>query len=227
MAISKVKDVASYTSGTALVSSFTLTVPAGGVAVGNTLLVMGGRSGIVSISDSRSNTYNVRGGGGNNLFLADTRITTALLGGDIITVTLTTTDRIGAVAVEYTGIHPVSPFVAAAQGSWSSGIGATGGAITTTDGTELVLGLFRSGALQGTAGNPTPQITSPGAGYTNETGAGTASSGAASGHGFDWESRIGPAPGSQTATATWNVTDGGQGITAAYKALSNQSGTVV
>lgn len=106
-----VKHIATGTNTGAVV---TITVPGGGVAVGNTIVIAGMASSatsttISSVTDSKGNTYTVHGGGsrpGDNLYalLASSISIIALVGGDTIVVTFSDPGFLGhiAIASEYT-----------------------------------------------------------------------------------------------------------------------------
>lgn len=226
MAIVKVKDVATASSGQSVgAAQFTFAVPAAGIAAGNTLLVMGGTGTVSAVTDSKGNAYTIRATGTTVIFLADSVITTPLVSGDTITVTRTATGNLKALCVEYSGMDPASPFDAAAAASTTS-VNVSGGSITTTRANDLVLGLFHGIVFTPDVG--TPQITTPGALFTNETGVAISSGGGLDGYGFDWESKFAPSVGNQTASATWSYGLAAvAGVTAAYKAAFQKFSTVI
>ena len=145
-AIQFVKNVGSDQCGD---TSSTVTVPAVGVASGNTLVVAfvvrntGGVGGTVSVADSGSNTYAI------DVDIADSsdqvrtvilsaNIGTALVQGDTITVTHPTGSSLGAVVDEFSGI---------ASSSWVDDTGSGEGnsstpsaSATTTNADDLLYG---------------------------------------------------------------------------------------
>ncbi len=169
--IVKVKDIGTGTCGPNNPSCFaTVAVPVGGVTVGNLLVVSvagGGDSGAtLAVTDARGNTYTQDGesaGYATNrkVFIHHSRITTALLAADLITVTITSPINNGVACAfsiaEFTGVS-ASPLdnMANAVGSSttpSSGIAVTGQA------NELLVG-----AIGGDA--PTTPVFGAGASYT-------------------------------------------------------------
>src|SRR4051794_35287255 len=109
--IQKVKNIGvAHSTGTAVLS-LSITVPTGGVAVGNKILVHGtiAANRTATVADSKGNTYTVRADVANasnntNLFLADSQVTTALVAGDTITVTMDATAHFVVIASEWFGI---------------------------------------------------------------------------------------------------------------------------
>ena len=145
-AIMKIKDLgtASAASGT----SVSITVPAGGVAAGHTVIfafitnpAYGGL-----VEDTRGNAYNVDGqGGGNpngNLTIYSATITTPLQAGDHVTLTISAAVSIVASATEFSGLA-VAPHdqVTAWAGSTSA---VNSGNVTTTVASELLVGVVKT-----------------------------------------------------------------------------------
>ena len=185
------------------------------VAVGDHVIVAGTSQALVGVTDSKGNNYVVRVAG-PSMWLADARITTPLVIGDTITVTRNAGGSYYMQAIAVSGLASTNWFDAAAGGTFT-GTAAAGPAITTTVPGDLVLGFFKG---TWNSGGAQPAITTPGSGYTDQTGFGMAgAAGEFAGHGFDWESKIAGAAGSEQATATWNLSGQSQlGITAAYSA---------
>lgn len=137
--ISLVKNVGTNTSNSTSITSLAVTVPAGGCAFGNLVVVrfagfnLQGGTGSVTIADTRSNTW--------HLDFAKTNITdginqvwssvltTALQSGDTITVTFPANNNNYAMgADEFTGMGPL------AGQPWAvDGTGATGSSTTPSD----------------------------------------------------------------------------------------------
>jgi hypothetical protein len=173
-AITKVKDIGTGSCGPNNPSCFATVavpaVPAGGVIVGNLLVVSvagGGDTGAtLAVTDARGNSYTQDGESGGyatnrKVFIHHSRITTALLAGDLITVTITSPINNGVACAfsiaEFTGVS-ASPLdnMANAVGSSTapnSGIAVTGQA------NELLVG-----AIGGDA--PTTPTFGVGASYT-------------------------------------------------------------
>jgi hypothetical protein len=219
MAISKLGDVPGqgHSLSGGLPNPLVITVPAGGIPAGSTIIVMGwfttGGGGIVTgVTDSKGNVYTLRAGGttGTKLVLADAQVANALVAGDTISVASSGSPILTVLAAWFTTCY----FDRLAEAVYGTTTAATGGAITTPSSGELILGIF------GGYGDPqssAPSITTPGSGYTNQTGKGQTASGPVA-TGMDWESKIGSAAGAETATATMNATynGGASGATVAY-----------
>jgi hypothetical protein len=141
--IAFVKLVGSASCGGA---SSVVTVPAGGVAAGNTLVlsvvVRGSSTGAVSVSDAKGNTYTLdvtstRTNQGRTLLLS-ARVATALAGGDTITVNHPDDTAEGVVVGEFSGIAATGRLdvTAATNGSSTSPTAS----VTTTGASRLVFG---------------------------------------------------------------------------------------
>ncbi len=142
----------SITTGTTL----TVTVPAAGVAAGNTVLVsfaMDPVSGTVSVADSRGNTYtddadimNGTSGSGTGVrtVVLSAPVTTALVSGDTITITF---PSVGSKAVS---IYSVNDLISAsrvdktATGTGNSSSPSSGATAATTHANELLIGAVGS-----------------------------------------------------------------------------------
>ena len=220
-AITKVKDIGSFNGGFgASAAVYTITVPAGGAAVGNRIVIFGvttNANPVTSVTDARGNSYTIRRNGGTapGMWLADAVVATALQAGDLITITRGSAGLSYAIAAEFSGI---ADFDAQAVNSGTL-ITASGGAITTTQAGDLVIGAFWTIVGSGTSSHS--EIATPGTNYSNEPGVFTNANpgGPTSGYSLDWESKIAPAAGGETATATLSLAPTSYfGLTAAYKA---------
>lgn len=213
-----------------------LTVPAGGIPAGSTVIIIGWNGAGASaryprsVTDPRGNVYTIRanssGGGSAGCFLIDAQITTALLANDIINIDMGGPDALHATI----GAWFSQCFFDQCAQVAASGTAVTAGTITPGAVNELILGWW--GGYSGTSQTP-PSITTPGAGYTNQTGIGFGGNlpdrraraddpvitpfGLMS-IGMDWESKIG-AGTPETATATFNVAQAQAGMTAGYSEL--------
>jgi hypothetical protein len=127
-------------------TSSVVTVPAGGVAAGNTLVlsvvVRGNSTGAVSVSDSKGNTYSLdvtstRTNQGRT-FLFSARVATALISGNTITVSHPNDNAEGVIVAEFSGIAASSrvDVTAATHGNNASPTGS----VTTTGAPRLVVG---------------------------------------------------------------------------------------
>ena len=218
-------------------------IPAGShvLAFGINVLTSSG-SVLSSVIDSKGNPYTVRSATG--LILADSlHIPTALASGDTITYNFSGPVEPG---VSLTGAYWSSDadkrvyFQAAAGATWppfptAGNLNATGGQITTVLPGELILGIFGQDRAHATTWS---RIDVPGAGYTDPTpsasvsGAAPANVDGAHAMMCDFETKIGSAPGNETATATLKYvtdrTNAQYGLTAAYmEVLPNQMMGVV
>jgi hypothetical protein len=201
----------------------TLTVPAGGYPVGTVVTIFGLAEQIVSITDVRGNTWNRRLGPPSGgpimayMYLWDCRVTTALLAGDAISLTRVSTAFYGVIMQGWSGCDARNFFDGVATQQMSSSTPSTPPLQTTSPG-NAVFACFASngGSAAGVA------ITTPGSGYTNETGA---TSGNVEGYGgTDWESKIAGAAALEQASCTWGSNVFVSGLIAAYGiAVANPS----
>jgi hypothetical protein len=149
-----VKNVGQSSCGT---GSAAVTVPAAGVAAGNTLVLRvalrGTVAGPITASDSRGNTYALdadRLGGAQRVAVLRARVTTALTAGNTINVTFPASASSGLVADEYTRLAN-SPLDVSAT---AAGTGATPSvSVTTTAASTLLVGAVSS-AAQLSSSNP-------------------------------------------------------------------------
>ena len=144
------------TNSTTTGTSLALTVPATGVAAGNTLLVsfaMDPVSGTVSVADSRGNTYtdnadvmNGTSGSGTGVrtVVLSAPVTTALVSGDTITVTF---PSVGSKAFS---VYAVNDLISASRvdktntATGSSSSPSSGATAATTHANELLVGAIGS-----------------------------------------------------------------------------------
>jgi hypothetical protein len=145
--IAFVKVVGSASCGGA---SSVVTVPPGGVAAGNTLVltvvVRGNSTGAVSVSDTRGNTYTLdvtstRPNQGRT-FLFSAHMATALVGGNTITVGHPNDSAEGVVVSEFSGIASSGRVNATAATNGNSA--APSAALATTGGPRLIVGAVGS-----------------------------------------------------------------------------------
>ena len=153
-AISLVKEVGTASSST-LGTTLTITVPATGVARGDTIILFAGTSGsnnaVSTVTDSRGNAYTVdvrrsSTASSVNTNIVSAPVTTALVGGDTIKVTFNDTMSIRlALATQWRGLATTGRLdrTATSQSSGTSLSSGTTGA--TTQASELVLGSFSAG----------------------------------------------------------------------------------
>ena len=193
-----------------------LTVPAAGIPAGSTILVFGCVAAnypatITAVTDTRNNVWTKRGSETLGVFVLECQVTTALVSGDLIRVTWSTTASMWGMG----GIWcSKCSFDTMAQGTYA-GTAADGGAITTAPGGGLVLGVF---GVPNASPSPVPSLSAVGAGYTNETGATTVSPGEGSG-GWDWMSKNGTGGVVEDATGTFTTAGSARyGATIAYTA---------
>ncbi|TMA70566.1 MAG: hypothetical protein E6J69_02285, partial [Deltaproteobacteria bacterium] len=218
--ITPVKNVgtaANETSGTTI----SVTVPAAGVALGNTVIVtfaMDPASGTVSVADTQGNTYtknadvtNGSGTSGVRTVVFSSTITTALVSGSMITVTHPTVTAKAVSANEFSGLvaNPVADQSGTATGSATSLSATTSGA--TAQAEELVMGGF---GREGKAG----EFSANGAGFTALTQASSGNAGASATHiTIDSQFKVVTATGIQTANETANLSENWAATVVTYK----------
>jgi hypothetical protein len=220
-----VKDLGSTSLTNSTDNQLVITVPAGGVAAGDTIVVVAAKGkdqeGIASVSDQRSNAYTVDAnahgsvGSGLGVGIASAFVATALNGGDRITITyqgaIAYTNRWGS-AYEFAGLSSGGADVATTNGSYGTTL-TTGATATTAQASELVLGVFDVQAT-GTG-------FAPGAGYQALTQAPAGGIG----HTLLPEFAIVSARGAQQATATFPSAVSYVGAAAAYRAAAGPAST--
>jgi hypothetical protein len=208
-------DVASLTTNTALTSgnTLTLTVPAGGVSLGNTLVLAAvhNEDGTgITATDSDGNVYTAdeecQQGPNLSAYVLSSRLTNALEAGDTITITFPDTgSRRAAEAIRVEGLRPdyVGPQASDDQlGATSLSSGATA---TTTRSRAVVIGAFGWNNQSDGA-----ETFTPGTSFTSLTTT------TASNRQLFTEYREVAATGSYTATATASAAGHSASIVAVY-----------
>jgi hypothetical protein len=217
--ITLVKQVASATQQSYTASNtITLTVPAGGVAQGDTLIIFAGNNytttGAASAADSKGNTYTVDAQKANPSNTTSTTVlsgyvSTGLVAGNTITVTYSSpaTMRM-ALATEWSGIAPAGRVDRTATNTGNTAALSSGATTATTQATELVVGSFADGANETfTAGTgftafPTQLIANLGSSYRTQ-----------------WqEYKTSSATGTQTAVANSTAASPYAGLAVTYRA---------
>jgi hypothetical protein len=192
-------------------STVAITVPAGGHALGNLLVVAATRASnaVSSVTDSRGNTYVACGNatsGSNNIEQWASILTTALQAGDTITVTYTGSTTTVAAGVEFAHVA-ASSFV---DGTPSTQTGSTSpidaGAQTTTLTYDLLIATWALGS--GSVGTYTPD-----AGWTAMAN----QPNVASARYLLWQYRVLAAAGAVTPSATITTPRAYAGLAVAYK----------
>jgi predicted ribosomally synthesized peptide with SipW-like signal peptide len=139
-----VKEIGSAGCGT---TSDTVTVPAGGVPAGNTLIVRvgyqdrGGMGFAASVSDSKGNSYQLTVNHINSQIRASiyrAYITAPLAAGDTITLTHPDIDSTAIGVTEFRGVDAGAPDQTAANGGGGTNPSAS---VTTTNANDLVVGV--------------------------------------------------------------------------------------
>jgi hypothetical protein len=179
-AISFVKNIGVNTNFTTNSSSLTVTVPAGGVEQGHSIIVelsMDPKAGAVSATDSAGNTYQVdkdirfQATGSPNqgvrTVVFSSHGVNPLAAGQTITVTFPTAKAKAVSAAEFCGIDAVSPvdLTKGGMGTSSGGAVSTTGTAVTTQPNELLIGAV---GVQGFLDDSLPLTGgfTPGTGYT-------------------------------------------------------------
>ncbi len=183
--IALVKQVASATQQSFTASNtITLTVPAGGVAQGNTLIVFAGNNytttGAASATDTQGNTYTVDAQKSNASNATSTTVlsgymATGLVAGNTITVTYSSVATMRmALATEWSGIAPISRVDRTATNTGNTAALSSGTTAATTQATELVVGSFADGANEtftastGFTAFPTQLVANLGSSYRTQ-----------------------------------------------------------
>lgn len=151
-----VKNIGSASCGA---TSLSVSVPAAGVAIDNTIILRlalrSTATGTVAASDTKGNAYAVdvdRTNGDQRTVILRARATTALASGNTIDVTFPTATASGVVAAEFTRIAATTPLDAVAT---DIGTGkAPTVSVTTTNGSDLLVGSVTL-ATTATATQPT------------------------------------------------------------------------
>lgn len=147
MAIAFVKN-GGVNGSKAAVASLAITVPAGGHAVGNTVIVFCGDDGSatqnLSIADSKGNTWvdlhDVGTGGSSRRYMWGSVLTTALVAGDTITVTASTSTMAisGITSAEFSGVS-LTEDIASTAAAGSSATSPSIGPVTPPSAAVLIL----------------------------------------------------------------------------------------
>jgi hypothetical protein len=211
MAIAFVKD---FSDSQDFLSTTTVTVPAGGVAAGNTLIIVyyipSSTGGVTSVSDTRGNTYTIHGTeslGSLVAVLISASISTALISGDTITLSNPSGESGLAICSEFSGLASSS------IDQYTSGdiafdtalsCGPTG---TTVQADELVFSAFFAGSNSVTF--------TPGSGFTQTDTGGYPG---APSYTYLNQYKVVSATGTQTATATASAATAAIGLLATFKA---------
>jgi hypothetical protein len=217
--ISLVQQVASATeqSYTAR-DTITLTVPAGGVAQGDTLIIFAGNNystaGAISATDSKGNAYTVDGHNGNASNNTSTTVlsgymSSGLVAGNTITVTYSSVATMRmALATEWSGVAPTGRVDTTATNLGNTAALSSGTTAATTQADELVVGSFADGANEtfaagsGFTAFPTQLVSNLGSTYRTQ-----------------WqEYKTLSAIGTQIATATSSAASPYAGLAVTYRA---------
>lgn len=216
--------VRAFNGSDAFASSFSVTVPAAGVAAGDTLILSCASAdstfNVSSISDTGGNTYTVRSGtrtviGGNTILIADAHISTALNSGDTITLTLAGATGGSALVSEFSGIAAASYFDVSHGATIAFDTAFDSGATATTaQADELVFGTMYapSSARTFTAGSGFTEIAESAffTAWVQQT-----------------EYKVVAATGTYSATATADSATEGIAVVATYKAASSGTNATV
>jgi hypothetical protein len=218
-AIGFVQNIGSNQSKTAG-ASITITVPAGGVAAGNSILItfaMDDTDGAVSATDSNGNVYAVDADA-NRVGVND-RVRTvilsahnvaALAGGDTITISHPSATARAASAAEFSGLAPTGALDQTSTNVGWSTAPSSGATSATTQADELLIGAI---GVEGPLGD----TFTPGAGYTALTRAGTTGGFSTSNITIDPEYRIVSATGAYLANGTLGTSRRWAAAIATYK----------
>ena len=162
-----VKNIAATSRTTVTNSSITLTVPAAGLAGGNSIIVglqVGAPIGAVSCSDPKNGAYNtdvVTAAGTTRVAIVSKHNVVALVGGDVITCTYPIFNGVSVVtANEFSGLSATALDQTAVGASSLNGAISTALTATTAQADEVLVGLF------GVTNPPPNQTLTPGTGYT-------------------------------------------------------------
>jgi len=208
-----VQTVGTATQSSSSNSSITITVPAAGVAAGDSIIVSvtaGTFAGAVSCSDTKANSYTIDADitGAGRLFVCSAHNVTALASGDTITASYPGFSGVTtASANEFSGIAPTTPADKVSTAAGNNPSPSSGSTATTTQANELLFGAI--------AHNSTPTFA-PGSGYNL---AGQVIGGSGSGQKTNSpEYRIVSATGSYAADGTLSSGQQWQAAIVTYKA---------
>lgn len=224
--ITFVKDIATATgSSYTAANTLTLTVPAAGVAQGNTVIIFAGSNYgnvvVSSATDTKGNTYTVDNtrsntSNGTNTTILSAYMTTGLVGGNTINLTYSGVSQIRvALATEWNGIAPTGRVDQKATNA-STGTSMSAGTIpATTQATELVVAAFSDG--------DTNETFTPGSGYTGLTAASVNIGGV---YRKQWQQyKLVSATGTQTTPASSSAASQYAAAAVTYKALTTADTT--
>src|SRR6266849_8973789 len=180
-----------------------VTVSAGGVAAGDTLIVslaMDPRSGTVDCTDTKGNVYskdadvtNGSGTSGVRTVVFSAPITIGLTSGDMITITHPSIAARAMSVNEFSGVTTMDRVATSTSNSGSPSAGPTA---TTSQAAELLVGVVGEETKKA-------EVLTPGAGYTALTGASTGNAGAVvSNINVDEEYQVVAATGAYVANGT-------------------------
>ncbi len=156
-------------------NNITLTVPAAGVMVGNSIIVslrVGSFAGAIGCSDTKSNTYNTDltdpASGAARTAVVSAHVDTALVNGDVITCTYPQFSGLSLISGNvFSGLSATPLDQSAHNSSSNAGAASSGLTPTTTQADELIFGLFNLGTVlqtitpATTGSNPAETYNSP------------------------------------------------------------------
>ena len=162
-----VKNIGTSSRNAGTNSSITVTVPAAGVAAGNSIIVglqVGSFAGAISCSDPRNGAYDTdvtTASGASRIAIVSKHNVIALVGGDVITCTYPGFSGVSVVSAnEFSGLSATPLDQTAVGASTLGGAISTAATATTAQADEVLVGLF-------SVANPPPaQTFTPGTGYT-------------------------------------------------------------
>ncbi|MEW5852533.1 MAG: hypothetical protein AB2A00_27350 [Myxococcota bacterium] len=218
----RVKNLGTAQNKTAGSNTLTVTVPSGGVAQNNRIIVavaMDAVSGTVSASDSRGNSYavdaDVTNSGTVRTLILSANASTSLTAGNTISVTVPSgATAKGIVVSEYSGLMPSGALDKTATGTGNSRNPATSSA-TTTRANEMLIGVVG-------AEGPENDVLSPGGSFTTDAKAGTSGNPAATNVTATLLYREVTATGSYAVSARLNTSRAWAAAMATYRAAPSK-----
>src|SRR5262245_45205860 len=220
-AVSFVKTIGTPQSSTSTGTTLTITVPAAGVAAGNSVIVslaFDPASGSVSCTDSQKNTYavdkdipNGSGTSGVRAVILSAHNIIALASGNTITCTHPSAGARAMSANEFSGLASSSTKDQTSSGSGNSTSASSGSTPTTTQANELLLGTI------GVEGKSSETFTA-GSGYTTIGRVGTNQGNVTANITVNPEYRIVSATGAYSATGTLGTSHNWAAAIVTYKA---------
>ena len=218
------------TSSTSNGTSLTVTVPAAGVAGGNSVIVSLGfdpASGSVSCSDSHGNSYavdkditNGSGKSGVRAVIFSAHNIVALTNGNTITCTHPSAGARAMSANEFSGLATSATRDQTSSGTGNSTAASSGSTPTTTQGSELLLGTI------GVEGKSNESFT-VGSSYTSIGRTGTNQGSAASNITINPEYRLVTTTGAYNASGTLGTSTKWAGAIVTYKAVPSTATKLV